>query len=91
MRFRFQTQSNSLVAGFYGVGGGRASRMSTVHNKDEVLAFLQKRPDRQFFLICGGEPTKETTVNEQEAVFCGLLVWDSKAKVLKNKRLTFES
>jgi hypothetical protein len=67
-------------------------RQADVTTKDQVLAFLKKRPDEQFLLVCDGEPTHEAVASDLDgAVFCGVVKWSSKDNKLHSTPLTCQS
>ena len=66
-------------------------RQVDVATKADVLAFLQKQPDKHFLLICAGEHLHETSPAEQDAVYCGVVKWNSKDRTLYAKPLTFQN
>jgi hypothetical protein len=64
-------------------------RQADVTTKADVLAFLQEHPDEHFLLLSDGEPTHEAAPgDEEQAVFCGLVKWDKKQRLLQNKPLS---
>jgi hypothetical protein len=64
-------------------------RKVDVTTKADVLAFLQKHPDEHFLLVADGEPVHEAAPgDEDQAVLCGLVKWDTKQGALQNKALS---
>jgi hypothetical protein len=62
------------------------NRQATVSSKEEVVGFLQQHPDQYFFLTSDASAEAlPGPVDDQQAIYCGMVRWSSKRKVLEGQ------